>query len=105
MVSNKCEEILSKFGLIAFGAILQIGGQFVLDNRKKEIAFQNSREFKAGVIAGKLTETGRNIDRGGNPYVRNPQLSHVLKPFIDPAKLGGLRILYAPQGSGKSTHI
>jgi len=114
MVSSKCKEIVSKFGYIGFGAIIPIVGQLVLDNRKEldlnnrkkeNESFQNTREFKVGVVAGKLTETGQNIYRGGNPYVKNPQLSHSLKSFTDPSKLGGLRILYGPQGSGKSTHI
>ena len=81
-------------------------GGAALGLRKDEIeSNEKSHEYKAGVVAGKLAQKGITIARGQNPYVKNLKLSHALDQFIRPDKLGGLRFLYGPQGSGKSTHI
>ena len=53
----------------------------------------------------KQESSPEKIARGENPYVQNLKLFHALDHFIRPDKLRGLRFLYGPQGSGKSTHI
>ena len=93
-------------GYAAVGAFFTYGVQLASDLRKEENeSNEKCHEYKAEVVAGKLSQKGIMIARGENPYVQNPKLSHALDQFIRPDKLGGLRFLYGPQGSGKSTHI
>ena len=95
-----------KLRYIAVGAIFVHGVQLVVDLRKKEIELnEKSHEYKVGVVAGILSQKRTTITKSQNTYVQNIKLFHALDQFIRPDKLGGLRFLYGPQGSGKSTHI
>lgn len=102
-ISQRVVEIVAS-GVM--GSLFTYRLELFKDSRKKENELnEKSHDFKAGVVAGKLAQKGIKISRGDNPYVKNKKLSHALDQFIRPDKLGGLRILYGPQGSGKSTHI
>ena len=106
MGTTNWQLVAEKVGYAAVGALFAHGVQLASDLRKKENeSNEKSHEYKAGVVAGKLAQKGITIARGQNPYVKNLKLSHALDQFIRPDKLGGLRFLYGPQGSGKSTHI
>lgn len=102
--------VMEKIGYVILGSIPGLVALYQNYKKDELVEYQASDDFTRGVVEGKMsniTDVKFNLgeDKNHYPFVPSPRLNDIITTQIGAGKLGGLLVVYGPNGSGKTTYF